>query len=169
MEGRTVDHSALTMTQMINPQQAGRAGVAHGGEIMKLMDTAAGIVAARHGHKDTVTASVEGINFYRPVKVYDLVAVKAFLTYVGRSAMEVRVEVFTEDILQEQKWHALTAYFLMVALDETGKPTEIPPLLLNTDEERNRWEKGRQRHEQCKGGIMLDDDDFQVCRESPLI
>ena len=102
MEGRTVDHSALTLTQMISPQQAGRAGVAHGGEIMKLMDTAAGIVAARHGHKDTVTASVEGINFYRPVKVYELVAVKAHLTYVGYSSMEVRVDVFTEDILRDQ-------------------------------------------------------------------
>ena len=169
MEGRTIEHSALTMSQMINPQQAGRAGVAHGGEIMKLMDTAAGIVAARHGHKDTVTASVEGINFYRPVKVYDLVEVKAFMTYVGRSAMEVRVDVFTEDILQEEKTHALTAYFLMVALDEEGRPTEVPPLILTTDAEREQWEKGKQRHERCKGEIMLGDDDFQVCRESPLL
>ncbi len=169
MEGRTVDHSALTMTQMINPNQAGRAGVAHGGEIMKLMDTAAGIVAARHGHKDTVTASVEGINFYLPVKVYDLVEVKAYLAYVGRSSMEVRVDVFTEDILKEEKAHALTAYFLMVALDEEGKPTEVPPLILTTDAEREQWEKGKQRHARCKGEIMLGDDDFQVCREAPLL
>lgn len=169
MEGRTVDHSALTLTQMIDPQQAGRAGVAHGGEIMKLMDTAAGIVAARHGHKDTVTASVEGINFYRPVKVYDLVEIKAHLTYVGHSAMEVRVDVFTEDILKEEKVHALTSYFLMVALDTEGKPTEVPPLMLSSDAEREQWEKGKQRHAMCKGEIMLGDDDFQVCRESPLI
>ena len=169
MEGRTVDHPALTMTQMINPQQTGRAGIAHGGEIMKLMDTAAGIVAARHGHQDTVTASVEGINFYRPVKVYDLVEIRAYLTYVGHSAMEVRVDVFREDILQEARQHALTAYFLMVALDAVGKPTEVPPLILNSDAEREQWERGKQRHARCRGEIMLGDDDFQVCRESPLI
>ena len=169
MEARTIAHSALTLTQMITPELTGRAGVAHGGEIMKLMDTAAGIVAARHGHKDTVTASVEGINFYRPVKVYDLVEVNAHLTYVGHSAMEVRVDVFTEDILKEEKVHALTAYFLMVALDTDGKPTEVPPLILTTDDERKQWEKGKQRHARCKGEIMLGDDDFQVCRESPLL
>ena len=169
MEGRTIDHSELTLTQLITPQLAGHVGIAHGGEIMKLMDTAAGIAATRHGHQETLTASVEGINFYLPVKVYDLVEAKARLTYVGHSSMEVRVDVFKEDIFKEEKQHALTAYFLMVAVDSEGKPTEVPPLILNTDEEREQWEKGRQRHNSCKSEILLGDDDFQVCREFPTM
>ena len=67
MEGITVEHSAVTMSQLIQPQQGGRRGHAHGGEIMKLMDNAAAVAAVRHAHTEIVTARVEGINFYRPV------------------------------------------------------------------------------------------------------
>lgn len=115
-EGRTVEHSAVTMSQLILPQQAnayyqvGRVGYAHGGEIMKLMDTAAGVVALRHAHNMVVTARVEDLNFYRPIKVGDFVTVNAFLTFAGRSSMVVRVEVESEDIISERTTHALTAY-----------------------------------------------------------
>jgi acyl-CoA hydrolase len=88
MEGRAVEHSAITMSQLILPEQVGRAGFAHGGEIMKLMDTAAGTAALRHAHRDLVTARVEGINFYRPIKIWNLITINAFLTFVGRSSME---------------------------------------------------------------------------------
>jgi acyl-CoA hydrolase len=168
MEGRTVDHSAVTMSQLILPHQAGRAGFAHGGEIMKMMDNAAAVVAARHSHTDIVTARVEGINFYRPISVGNLVTVKAFLTFVGRSTMEVRVEVLCEDIFREQTATALTAYFVMVALDEQGKPTEVPPLMLSSDGEKALWESGKRRHQACKGELMADDADYSVCREERL-
>ena len=169
MDGRTVEHSAITMTQMILPEQGGRAGYAHGGEIMKLMDNAAGVVGIRHSHSDLVTARVEGINFYRPIKVWDLVIINAYLTFVGHSTMEVRVEVFHEDAAKEKREHALTAYFIMVALDPNGKPTEVPPLILSSDRERELWEQGKQRYQMCKGEIMSDDAQYKVCREEPMI
>ena len=168
MEGRNVEHSAISMSQMIWPDLAGRAGFAHGGEIMKMMDTAAGVVAVRHSHRDTVTARVEGINFYLPIKVYDLVTAKASLTFVGRSSMEVLVEVWSENIVKEQKVHALTAYFIMVAVDETGKPTEVPPLILSSDKEKALWEKGKHRYLACKGDIMSGDASYKVCREESI-
>jgi acyl-CoA hydrolase len=169
LEGRTVEHSATTISQLILPHQAGRAGYAHGGEIMKLMDTAAGAAALRHCHTDLVTARVEGINFYRPIKVWNLVTINAYLTFVGRSTMEVRVEVFSEDILKEEKVHALTAYFIIVALDDKGKPTEVPPLIISSEKEKELWEKGKQRYHLCKGELMAGEADYKVCREEPLL
>jgi len=169
MEGRTVEHSTMTLTHLVLPQLAGRAGYAHGGEIMKLMDTAAGVVGIRHAHTDLVTARVEGVNFYRPIKVWDLVIINAYLTFVGRSTMEVRVEVFREDVAREKREHALTAYFIMVALDEEGRPTEVPPLLLSSDRERELWEQGKRRYLSCRGDIMADDAGYKVCREEPVV
>ncbi len=168
MEGRRVDHSAISMSQMIWPDLAGRAGFAHGGEIMKMMDSAAGVTAVRHSHRDSVTARVEGMNFYRPIRVYDLVTVNACLTFVGRSSMEVRVEVWAENIVKEERVHALTAYFIMVAVDDQGRPTEVPPLILSSEKERDLWEKGRQRYRSCKREIMAEDADYKVCREESV-
>jgi acyl-CoA hydrolase len=168
MEGRDVAHSATTMSQMIWPDMAGRAGFAHGGEIMKLMDGAAGVVAVKHSHRDSVTARVEGINFYQPIRLYDLVTVNGCLTFVGRSSMEVLVEVWAENIAKETKVHALTAYFIMVAVDEMGKPAEVPPLILTSDREKAMWEKGKKRYQACKGEIMSADADYKVCREESI-
>ena len=168
MEGRDVAHSATTMSQMIWPDMAGRAGFAHGGEIMKLMDSAAGVAAVKHCHCDSVTARVEGINFYQPVRVYDLVTINSCLTFVGRSSMEVLVEVWSERIAEETKVRALTAHFVMVAVDEMGKPAEVPPLILSSDKERALWEKGKRRYQACKGEIMSGDAEYKVCREESI-
>jgi acyl-CoA hydrolase len=168
MEGKNVEHSATSMSQMIWPDLAGRAGFAHGGEIMKMMDTAAGVVAVKHSHRDSVTARVEGINFYQPIKVYDLVTVDARLTFVGRTSMDVLVEVWAENIPKEQRVHALTAYFIMVAVDDQGKPTEVPPLILSSDRDKELWEKGKRRYQACKGDIMSGDPNYKVCREEKV-
>jgi len=167
MEGRTVKHSAVIMSQVMMPHQANPLGNVHGGEIVKLMDTAAGVAALRHSHANVVTARVEGINFYHPVKMGNFVTVSAYLTFVSRSTMEVRVEVVTEDIKREKEWHALTAYFIVVALDEQGKPTEVPPLILSSKEERELWEKGERRYQICKGEMMEGEEGYRVCREEP--
>jgi acyl-CoA hydrolase len=168
-EGRTVKHSAVTMSELILPHQANPLGKAHGGEIMKLMDTAAGVVALRHAHTAVVTARVDGINFYHPIKVGDLVTVNAFLTFVGRSSMEVEVEVITEDIMTEKITHALQAHFIMVALNDQGKPAKVPPLIVSSEKEKDLWEKGKQRYEMCKHELMAGDDNYRVCREEKVI
>ncbi len=157
-EGKTVQHSAVTMSELILPYQANQLGNAHGGEIMKLMDTAAGVAALRHAHTAVVTARVDGINFFYPIKVGALVTVNAFLTFVGHSSMEVEVEVITEDIIAEKTTHALTAHFILVALNELGKPTKVPPLIVSSEKEKELWEKGRQRYEMRKRELMAGDD-----------
>lgn len=144
---RTVGHSSITLAQVMLPHQANRAGNVHGGEVMKLMDSAAGVVAARHSHCNCVTARVEDLNFLKPVKVGDLAFAHAFLTFVSRSSMEIRVEVETEDRFTEARQRALTARFIFVALDANGKPTEVPTLLITTEEGKEYFEEGRKRHE----------------------
>lgn len=150
-EGRTVDHSHVVMSQVIMPSQTGPGGVwAHGGEIMKLMDTAAGLAALRHSHSPVVTLRVEGINFLKPIRVGNYVIVEAKLTYVSTSTMEIQVTVRAEDILHEKSFEAITAYFLFVAVGEDGKSRNVPPLILQTDEERKLFEQGKLRHDVCR-------------------
>ena len=168
MEGRSVSHSTVVMTHVMMPHQANPSGAIHGGEIMKRMDEAAGIVAARHCHVNVVTARVDGINFFRPLMVGNLVVINAYLTFVSRSSMDVRVEVVAEDIFKEEKHHALTAHFIMVAVDDNGKPIEVPPLIISSDTEKKLWELGKTRYQSCRGDLMTEDDEYRVCREDAL-
>ncbi|WP_373665530.1 acyl-CoA thioesterase [Sporomusa silvacetica] len=132
----------------MQPDQANPAGNVHGGEIMKLMDNAAFVVAQRHARTNVVTARVDELIFHQPIYVGNLVTCHAFLTFVNRSSMEVVVTVEVEDLFSESPGKcALTAYFTMVALNVGGKPLSISPLQLETEEEKIRFEEGRQRHE----------------------
>jgi acyl-CoA hydrolase/rubrerythrin len=145
-EGRTVGHSAVEMAQVMLPDQANPAGFVHGGELMKLMDNAAGVVAARHCRTNIVTGRVEDIIFRNPVRVGSLVIIRARLSFTSRSSMEVRVQVETEDLRSGERSPALTAYFVMVALDAEGRATEVPPLLLNTEEDEQLFSEANARY-----------------------
>ena len=149
-KGRTVGHSAVDMAQVMLPDQANPAGFVHGGELMKLMDNAAGVVSARHCRANVVTAMAEDINFHNPVRVGDLVIVHAKITFTSRSSMEVQIEVETEDLLTGKGLHALTAYYIMVALDAEGKPVEVPPLIVSTEEEEKLFNEGLVRYQARK-------------------
>jgi uncharacterized protein (TIGR00369 family) len=144
---RTIGHSAMTFVQIMYPHQGNWAGNVHGGEIMKLMDTVAGVVAHRHAHTNVVTVKVEELNFLKPVLIGDLVFAHAKLVFVSRSSMEVRVEVETESLATEERQTALTASFIYVSLDNAGNPTEVPPLLITTEEGEKLFEEGRRRYE----------------------
>jgi acyl-CoA hydrolase len=145
MEGKPVSSSRLVMAQMMTPLDANPAGNVHGGNIMKLADTASGVVAIRHSGRNCVTAAVDRFEFHAPVYVGNLVTLYASLNYVGRTSMEVGVRVEAEELHTGRKTHTNTSYFLMVALDENGRPVEIPPLILETEEDRQRNGKARQR------------------------
>jgi acyl-CoA hydrolase len=146
-EGRTVGHSAVEMAQVMLPNQANPAGFVHGGELMKLMDNAAGVVAARHCRTNIVTGRVEDIVFHSPVRVGSLVIVRGRLTFTSRSSMEVQVRVEMEDLRSGDRIEALTAYFVMVALDAEGRPTEVPSLILATEEEERFFNEGEARYQ----------------------
>ena len=150
LKGQTVGHSAVEMAELMLPHHSNPAGVVHGGELMKMMDNAAGVVAARHCRSNVVTAMVEDISFHNPVRVGDLVIVHAMMTFASRSSMEVQVEVETEDLFTGKMLRALTAYFVMVAMDAKGKPLEVPPLIVSTEEEERLFNEALARYEARK-------------------
>jgi len=150
LEGRTVSYSAVDMAQVLLPDQSNVAGYVHGGELMKVMDNAAWVVACRHARKNGVTANVEEMNFHSRVRIGDLVLMHARITYAGRTSMEVRIDVETEDLFTGRKVQALTAYFTVVAIDAYGNPASVPPLIVSTDEEERLYAEGKARYEARK-------------------
>lgn len=138
MRGKTVSESTVTMAQLMTPEDANPAGNVHGGVIMRLIDNAGGTAAARHARCNVVTASIDRLNFHSPVFIGDFVTMKASLNMVGKSSMEVGVRVEAENLITGEVRHTASAYLTFVALDAQGHPTEVPPLILETDDERRR-------------------------------
>lgn len=128
--------------------QANPAGSVHGGEIMKMMDSAAGVAAQKHAHTNCVTARVEELNFKKPVHVGELVTCKSQVIYAGHSSMEIFVTVESEDLIAGKRQIALTAFFTMVSLDKNGRPTEVPKLVYDEDNayEAKLYREGEKRH-----------------------
>ncbi|MCO4773915.1 MAG: acyl-CoA thioesterase, partial [Deltaproteobacteria bacterium] len=113
--------SAVEMTQLVLPNNANNRGTAFGGQIMAWIDIAAAVCAARHAHGSIVTASVDAVDFVRPIKQGHVVVLKARVNYVGRSSMEIGVRVEGE-VFGGGRYHATTAYTTFVALDDAGDP-----------------------------------------------
>lgn len=138
-----------TLAQLVLPGQANPAGNVHGGEIMKMMDSAAGVAAQRHSRSNIVTARVDELNFKRPVYVGNLVTCNAHVIYTGNSSMEVFVTVETENMVTGENFIALTAFFTMVALDDDGIPKKISQIEYPKDNyyETMLYLEGQKRHE----------------------
>lgn len=150
LEAKTSSESKVTMAQAILPQHANPNGNMHGGEVMKLMDSAAGVVAQRHSQCNVVTASVDQLDFKEPIFVGDLIFCNAVLTYVGRTSMEIFVTVDVENPLQGGLKRALEGYFMMVALDRNGRPTPIPTMKIENEEQKKLFEAGKERIQSIK-------------------
>jgi len=147
MEGKRVADSRTVMAQIMNPLDANPAGNVHGGVIMKLIDTVAGAVAVRHARANAVTASLDRLDFHYPLFIGDLVTLRASLNLVGRTSMEVGIRVESENLMTGDKRHIASAYMTFVALDRNNRPTPLPPLLLETDEEKRRNQEAKARRE----------------------
>ena len=145
MEPKPVSASRVTLAHLMQPTDANLHGNVHGGIIMKLMDEAAASAAMRHAQRPAVTVAVDQVLFREPIHLGDLVTLNAELTYVGRTSMEVRIEVNAQNLLTGERTHTNTAYFVYVALDEAGRPVEVPPVQLETDAERRQWEAAQER------------------------
>lgn len=151
MDAKTVEQSKATIANLMQPEHANQSGNVHGGEIMKLMDHAAGIVAARHARKNVVTARVDQLEFHQPVHIGNLVTCSGYLTFVGRSSMEVFLTVTVEDVTKnDDPKVALTAYFTMVAINKEGRPEPVPTLQISTAEEQALFDEGKLRYERYK-------------------
>ncbi|MBI4634058.1 MAG: acyl-CoA thioesterase [Deltaproteobacteria bacterium] len=145
MEGKTVLESTVVMAHEMRPQDANAAGNVHGGTIMKLIETAAGVVATRHAQGNVVTVSVDRLDFYHPVYVGEFLTLRASLNYVGRTSMEVGVRVEAEKPATGERKHTSTAYLTFVALDEQGRPRPLPPLIQETSEQQRRYQEAQTR------------------------
>lgn len=140
--------SHAVLAQLVLPMQANPAGNVHGGEIMKMMDSAAGAASQKYAHTNCVTARVEELNFKKPIHVGELVTCKSQVIYAGRSSMEVFVTVESENLISGVKQIALTAFFTMVSLDKHGKPAPVPPLDYdrNNAYEAKLYKEGEKRY-----------------------
>ena len=143
--------SRIVISEVMMPSQANPNGNVHGGEIMKLMDSAAYAAARRYARANVVTARVDELEFHLPIRIGDLVVVTADIVYVGHSSMEISVNVIVEDLDEgSDPQLGLSAYFTMVALDRNARPKTVPPLELKTEEARAAFEEGKRRYEAHK-------------------
>ncbi len=141
-----MQESEAETTIVMLPSDANPLGNVFGGMILKYVDLLAGLVAKRHaGHANIVTASMDSMTFLKPVYIGNALILKARINYVRKSSMEVEVKIEAEDLNKSQKVHTGTAYVTLVALDEKGKPTEVPKLVLRNEEEQRRFQEGEER------------------------
>jgi len=145
MEAKKVADSAITTATIMMPEDANPAGNVHGGIIMKHVDETAGIVAFRHSRKNSVTASIDSLVFHYPVFVGDLLTLKASINMTAKSSMEIGVRIESENLLTGAVKHTASAYLTFVALDKAGRPTQIPSLVFETEEEKRRNSQAQTR------------------------
>jgi len=136
---RSVQYSVAQVSELMIPAYANFGGKIHGGTLLSLMDKVAYVCASKHAGNYCVTVAVEGVEFLEPVEVGEMVTMFASVQYVGRTSMVVGIKVVAEDFKMGTVKHTNTSYFTMVAKDDSGRPTEVPGLMLETKEELKRF------------------------------
>ncbi|HZM25379.1 MAG TPA: acyl-CoA thioesterase [Anaerolineales bacterium] len=142
---KPVSASRVTLSQLMHPEHANLLGNVHGGWIMKLVDEAAALACMRHAQKKVVTVAIDSMTFRRPIRLGDLIILNAEVSYAGRTSMEAEVHVVAENPITGKRTHTNTAYLVYVALDDRGRPTQVPPLQAETEEEKQRMEQAAER------------------------
>ncbi len=143
--GKSPRVSQVSVQQLMLPEHANAWGKVHGGLIMKLVDESGGICAMRHAQRPCVTVAIDSMTFQSAVEVGEVLCCEAYINFIGRSAIEVTVNVNAEDPIRGEVTHTNRAHLVYVAIDDDGKPCGVPPLLLETDEDKQRWEAGKRR------------------------
>ncbi len=144
---KTVKDSRITLSQLMHPEHANVLGNVHGGWIMKLVDEAGALSCMRHAQRKVVTVAIDSMTFREPIRIGDLVILNSEVSYVGRTSMEAEVHVIAENPITGERTYTNTAYLVYVAVDDEGQPTTVPPLKAETEEEKLRMEKARERQE----------------------
>ena len=141
----TARATTVETTHLVLPGQTNALGTVFGGHVCAWLDLAGAVAAQRHCRRPVVTASMDDIHFHASIKVGHIAVVKAQVNAVFRTSLEVGVEVHSEDPLTGDRHHTTTAYLTFVALDAHGHPAPMPPLTVETDEERRREAEAKQR------------------------
>jgi acyl-CoA hydrolase len=148
MAPRPVSASRTSLCQIMLPEDANPDNNVHGGTIMKLADSAAGVAAVRYCRSRVVTARLDGMDLVAPVFVGNVVTVLASVNFAGRTSLEVGARVTAENPRTGEVRHVASAYFVYVSVDERGRPQPVPPLLPETPEDRRRMASAAVRREQ---------------------
>jgi acyl-CoA hydrolase len=133
------------MVELVLPNDANTMGNVLGGRVLHWIDLAAAIVAHRHCRTEAVTASMDEVSFLYPIRVGQMAVIGARMTFVGRTSMEIRVDVQSEDLMSGERRQTSTAYLTFVAVDAKGCPTDVPPLLLETEDEKREAQAAEAR------------------------
>src|SRR5512143_853352 len=144
---KPVSASRISIAQVMQPEHANNLGNVHGGWIMKLVDEAGALACMRHARQRVVTVEVDRLTFRKPIRLGDLVILNAEVSYVGRTSMEAEVHVIAENPITGERTYTNTAYLVYVALDDMGRPTTVPSLRAETEDEKRRMEKAQERQE----------------------
>jgi acyl-CoA hydrolase len=147
MEGRPVRESVSEIQEVALPIYANPLGNLLGGRIMHLMDMVAATAAMRHSRSAVVTASVDYVTFLHPIHIGHLVILRASVNRVFRSSMEIGVKVWGEDLRTGEVHHTNSSYLTFVALDDEGKPRQIPEVLPQTETETRRFREAGERRQ----------------------
>lgn len=145
LAGKPVRASQSEMVEVVLPHHANPLGNILGGRVMHLIDIAAALAAHRHSNSYAATASVDHVDFRHPIKIGQMIVLKSSVNRVFRTSMEVGVKVFSEDILTGEREHTSSAYVTFVALDESGKPKVVPPVVCEAPDERRRYQEAAVR------------------------
>ena len=139
--------SRVTLSQLMHLEHANLLGNVHGGWIMKIVDEAGALACMRHAQKKVVTVAIDSMTFREPIRIGDLIILNAEVTYTGRTSLEAEVQVIAENPVTGEQTHTNTAYLVYVALDDEGKPTSVPPLKAETDDEKRKMTDALERQE----------------------
>jgi acyl-CoA hydrolase len=145
MQGRHPAESEATMAELMMPQHANLMGNVFGGVILALVDRVAAVCAIRHSRRQCVTVSVDKVDFREPIHVGELITAFARVNFAGKTSMEVGVKIVAENVLTGEKRHTNSCYVTYVALDDKGRPTEVPPIKPETADEKRRYERAAKR------------------------
>lgn len=145
---KPVRDSQVEMTELVLPNDTNQLGNLLGGRLMHWMDIAAAIAAQRHSNYVCVTASVDQLSFHQPIKLGEIVILRASVNRAFGTSMEIGVNVRTENRMTGQRKVANTAYLTFVALDNLGRPASVPPVIAETEEERRRYNEALFRRQQ---------------------
>jgi acyl-CoA hydrolase len=144
---RPVKHSQVTFADLAEPQSMNVAGTLFGGVLLGFIDRAAAFCAMKHAGRPVVTKSFDEVEFNEPIYIGELVIALASVNFTGNTSMEVGVKVLAQNPITGEERHTNTCYATFVALGENGRPVRVPPLRPETDEEKARFEAGRERRE----------------------
>lgn len=145
IKGKTPKESQVEMTELVLPNDTNLLGNLLGGRLMHWIDIAGAMAASRHSNRIVATVAVDSLDFRHPARMGELVILKAKLTWVGKTSMEVTVRAYAENIKSGNVILTNKAYLTFVALDENGKPVEVPPLIPETEEEKKDYAEAEER------------------------